>query len=61
LFDDDGLRRLHELAEGIPRNVARMANYALLVGAGCGATAIDRAGVEAAHEEIAWPTPVGAY
>jgi len=61
LFDEDALRKLHGLAEGVPRRVARLADYALLAGAAGGATMIDAASIEVAQHEIAWPTPVGAY
>jgi hypothetical protein len=40
--------------------VARLAEYALLTGAAAGADTIDAATVEAAHEEIEWPTLAAA-
>ena len=61
LFDEAALRRLHELAEGIPRRVAKLADYALLAGANAGLHIIDVPALEAANREIAWPEPVGAY
>lgn len=56
VFDECALARLHELAEGVPRNLIRLADYALLVGAATDLQTIDRAAIDAAHEEIAWPT-----
>jgi general secretion pathway protein A len=55
VFEDEALAALHELAGGLPRNVARLADFALLAGAAAGLDAIDAATVEAAHDEIAWP------
>ena len=55
LFDDDALARLHELARGVPRSVARLADFALLAGAAAGLDMIDASAIEAAHDEIAWP------
>ncbi|QDU86671.1 hypothetical protein Pla175_00210 [Pirellulimonas nuda] len=54
VFTDGGLAALHELAEGSPRHVARLADFALLAGAGAGAEQIDGALVQAAFDEIAW-------
>jgi general secretion pathway protein A len=61
LFDDGALSALHTLTGGVPRQVARLADFALLAGAGAGLTTIDAATVEAAHEEISWPAEVAAY
>jgi type II secretory pathway predicted ATPase ExeA len=61
LFDDAALRRLHELAEGIPRRVAKLADYALLAGAAAGLNLIDAAVVEEANKETAWPEPARVY
>ena len=61
LFDDGALEALHELACGVPRQVARLADYALLAGAAAGVETIDAGIVEAASEEIAWPTAAAAY
>jgi general secretion pathway protein A len=61
LFEDDALQALHSLAGGVPRKVARLADFALLAGAGAGMTTIDVETVEAAHEEISWPVEAAAY
>lgn len=61
LFDDDALTALHELTRGVPRSVARLADFALLAGAAAGLDTIDAATVEAANDEIAWPAVAGAY
>lgn len=61
LFDDDALSTLHTLTRGVPRQVARLADFALLAGAGAGLATIDAATVEAAHEEISWPAEAAAY
>jgi general secretion pathway protein A len=55
LFEDAALTTLHELSGGVPRQVARLADYALLAGAAAGVEMIDAGIVEAANEEIAWP------
>jgi type II secretory pathway predicted ATPase ExeA len=61
LFDDEALAVLHQLTQGVPREVVRLADFALLAGAVAGRTRIDAVTVEAAHEEISWPAEVGAY
>jgi len=61
LFEEDALSRLYELSNGVPRQVARLADYTLLAGAAAGAEAIDAEIVEAASEEIAWPASAAAY
>jgi general secretion pathway protein A len=61
LFDDGALEALHEIACGVPRHVAKLADYALLAGAAAGVETIDAGIVEAASEEIAWPATPAAY
>jgi general secretion pathway protein A len=61
LFEDAALTTLHELSGGVPRQVARLADFALLAGAAAGVETIDAAIVEAAYEEIAWPTVAETY
>jgi general secretion pathway protein A len=61
LFDDGALEALHELAVGVPRQVTKLADYALLAGAAAGVETIDAGIVEAASEEIAWPTAAAVY
>ncbi len=58
LFEEAALTTLHELSGGVPRQVARLADYALLAGAAAGVETIDSGIVEAANEEIAWPAAV---
>jgi type II secretory pathway predicted ATPase ExeA len=59
VFEDDALEKLHELASGVPRQVARLADYALLAGAAARVETIDAAIIEGAYEEVAWPNVVG--
>jgi type II secretory pathway predicted ATPase ExeA len=61
LFEEAALTRLHELSAGVPRSVARLADYALLAGAAAAAETIDAEIIEAASDEIAWPTSAAAY
>jgi general secretion pathway protein A len=61
LFDEEALVALHQLTQGVPRQVARLADFALLAGAAAGLTTIDAVTVEAAHEEISWPAELAAY
>lgn len=61
LFDDGALQALHEISCGVPRQVTRLADYALLAGAVAGVETIDAGIVEAASEETAWPTAAAAY
>jgi general secretion pathway protein A len=61
LFDHGALEALHEISCGIPRQVARLADYALLAGAAAGVETIDAGIVENASEEIAWPAVAAAY
>ena len=61
LFDDDALRAVHDLSAGIPREVARLADYALLAGAVARLESIPAAVIEEAHDEIAWPTVTTVY
>ena len=52
LFDSEAIARLHELAGGVPRRVGRLAELALIAGAGRGLPSIDRETVESVHEEL---------
>lgn len=61
LFDDVALALLHELTGGVPRRVARLADFALLAGAAAGLRKIDAATIRAAHEEVAWPAAALVY
>jgi general secretion pathway protein A len=60
LFEEQALARLHGLAEGVPRRVARLADGALLAGAAAGLSMIDEAVVESVDEELAWPVEAEA-
>jgi general secretion pathway protein A len=60
LFDDEALAALHRLTNGVPRAVARLADFALLAGAAAGLEWIGAPTVEAAHEELEWPTVAAA-
>jgi general secretion pathway protein A len=59
-FDDRALATLHELSRGVPRQVARLTEFALLAGAAAELELIDAATVGAAYDEVAWPTEAGA-
>lgn len=54
VFGHAALATLHERSGGVPRNVTRLADLALLAGAAAGATTIDTALIHAAHEETNW-------
>lgn len=54
IFKDSALDRLHELSRGVPRHVARLADFALLAGAGQQAREVDAALVEQAFHETKW-------
>ena len=54
VFYDSALTRIHERTEGVPRHVARLADFALLTGAGQGAQQIDVGLVDQALSEIQW-------
>jgi type II secretory pathway predicted ATPase ExeA len=61
LFEDDALAVLHQLTRGVPRQVMRLADFALLAGAVAGRTAIDAVTIEAAYEELSWSVEVAVY
>jgi hypothetical protein len=61
LFDDAALAALYDLTGGVARQVARLADFALLAGAAAKLNSIDVATIEAAHDEIAWPTAAAAH
>jgi len=52
VFDDEALRRLHELAGGVPRRIVQLADLALAAGAGEKRTKIDARTVETACQEL---------
>lgn len=61
LFDDAALVTLHQLTSGVPREVVRLADFALLAGAAAGFTTIDAVTVETAHEEVSWPAEAALF
>jgi general secretion pathway protein A len=61
LFDEAALAALHERSEGVPRRVAQLADYALMAGAAAGVSLIDRAVIDGAHQELAWPAAAGMF
>jgi len=61
LFENDALRTLHGLSAGVPRQVARLADYALLAGAAAKQDTVTSTTIEAAYDEIAWPTAAATY
>lgn len=52
VFADTAVARLHELADGIPRRVAQLADLSLLAGAGRQITQIDADVVDSAYNEL---------
>ena len=52
LFDDASLAEIHRLAGGIPRNVKRLADSALLLGSATAPEIIDTETVKAAHQRL---------
>jgi type II secretory pathway predicted ATPase ExeA len=56
-FDDEALSVLFTLTEGVPRQVNRLADHALLGAAAEGSQTVDAAMIEAAHETLNWAAP----
>jgi len=54
IFTDEALVRLHELTHGIPRFIARLADFSLLVAANAGNEQIDAETVAEAFDDIRW-------
>jgi type II secretory pathway predicted ATPase ExeA len=52
IFTDDALRHLHDRCQGVPRRVIKLANLALLAGAGRHANHIDADIVDSADHEL---------
>jgi len=52
IFTPDGVRKLHDLSDGVPRRVKQLAQLSLLAGAGQRVTRIDAHLVEAVHDEL---------
>lgn len=54
VFDDGALAELHKLSGGVPRQVLRLADMALLEGATAGRNSIDAATVRATQGQVTW-------
>lgn len=54
VFTDEALVKLHDLTQGNPRFIARLADFSLLAGAGAGVEQVDSDAVMAAFDEIRW-------
>src|SRR5690606_35919290 len=54
VFTEDALYRLHTLTDGNPRQVARLADFALVAGAAMGREIIESEIVEGAFSEARW-------
>ena len=52
IFTDEAIEHLHDLSGGVPRHVNRLANLALLAGAGRKLSQIDVETVESAYHEL---------
>jgi type II secretory pathway predicted ATPase ExeA len=61
LFEDDAISMLHELTQGVPRQVMRLADFALLAGSIARRPTIDGVTIEAAYEELSWPVEAAVY
>ncbi|MEM6799132.1 MAG: AAA family ATPase [Planctomycetota bacterium] len=57
VFSDDALVRLHEQTRGLPRHIARLADFALLAGASAGAEQVGPELVDAAFDQLRWTPP----
>jgi len=55
VFEDQALSEMHRLAEGIPRRVNRLADYALLAGSSSGQEMVCSSTIQSAHEAIQLP------
>ncbi|NOY40420.1 MAG: AAA family ATPase [Planctomycetes bacterium] len=56
LFDDQAINQIHQLADGIPRRVNRLADYALLIGSSTNQQTINSATIQTANEAVAQQT-----
>ena len=52
LFDDHSLSEIHRLSGGVPRQVKRLADYALLIGSATAPEIIDCETIRAAHQVL---------
>ncbi len=60
LFTDEALHQLQTRAQGVPRHVARLADFALVAGAAAEATCIEAEQIDAAFEQLRWSPPAAA-
>lgn len=54
VFTEDALHLVHSLAGGVPRQVTRLADFSLVVGAAASVAIIDTGIVESAHGQVSW-------
>ena len=52
VFDPVALEKIHELSQGVPRRVNRLADLALLAGAGAEMSQVDAGTIESVHQEL---------
>lgn len=57
LFSDAALQRLQDHGAGVPRHLVRLADFALVLGAGAGLAAVGPEEVDAALEQLRWSAP----
>jgi general secretion pathway protein A len=55
IFEDEALAAMYDLTSGVPRRVARLAEFALVAGAAVDLDRIDATMVQTAYDEMAWP------
>lgn len=58
VFTEDALRLIHSLSGGVPRKMARLADFALVAGAAASVAIIDTLIVEGAHGQVTWTAKV---
>jgi type II secretory pathway predicted ATPase ExeA len=54
VFTEDALRLIHSLSRGVPRQIARLADFSLVTGAAASVAIIDTGIVEAAYGQVTW-------
>ncbi len=60
VFEEEALQSLHKLSGGVPRQIARLADFALLAGAAAEMETIDAPTIESAQKELSWNMPLAA-
>lgn len=58
VFTEDALRLVHKLGRGVPRQIARLADFSLVVGAASSVAIIDTGIVENANGQVTWQEKV---